>query len=106
MGVAKELVFTGSMIDATEALRIGLVNKVVPADQLLDEAKKLAKKIMKNGPIGVMHAKQAMNDGYDMNIDDALMCENEAFAKSFGTKDRLEGVTAFLEKRKPEFKGE
>lgn len=106
MGIAKELIYTAKMIDAAEAFRIGLVNKLVPADQLMDEAKGLAKAIMKNGPMGVINAKQAINDGYDMDIDDALACENNAFAKAFGSKDRLEGVTAFLEKRKPDFKGE
>ncbi len=106
IGKAKELIVTGDMIDANEAKAIGLVEKVVPRGEALPEAKKIAKKILKNGPIGVMNAKKAINEGYHMPLEDGLKIEAQLFSDLFETHDLKEGVSAFLEKRKPVFKGE
>jgi enoyl-CoA hydratase len=102
---AKELVFIGDPIDAQEAYRLGLVNKVVPVDQLMDEAKKWASKLASRPPFSLRMAKVSMDKGYDLGIDAALAMERLAFTAIFGTEDRLEGIKAFLEKRKPDFKG-
>lgn len=101
VGKAKELIFTGEMIDAQEALRIGLVNKVVAAEALLDEARSLAKKIIDVGPTAVRFAKTVINRGIDANLTTANSYETEAFSILFSTAEAHEGMTAFLEKRKP-----
>lgn len=103
MGRAKELIFTGDTIDAQEAYRIGLVNKVVPDGEVMDYAKKLAEKIEGKAAYANAMAKQVIEVGYDMNLPDALTLEANSFAVLFSTHDRTEGLTAFLEKRKPEF---
>lgn len=100
MGIAKEMIYTAKIIDAEEAYRIGLVNKVVEQDQLLDEAKKLANAIMKNAPIAVKLCKQAINRGMQVDIDTAVTFESELFGECFSTEDQTEGMTAFVEKRK------
>lgn len=100
---AKELIFTGEMVDAAEALRIGLVNKVVPAEALMDEAKSIAKKIMDVGPTAVRIAKTVINRGIDANLRTANAVETEAFSILFSTDEAKEGMKAFLEKRKPEW---
>ncbi|WP_415931893.1 enoyl-CoA hydratase-related protein [Zhenpiania hominis] len=105
IGKAKELIFTGKMIGAQEAERIGLVNQVLPQETLLEEAQKLAEEILSNGPTAVKYAKAAINRGYDMDMDTAIAIENEYFAMCFVTEDQKEGMTAFLEKRTAEFKG-
>lgn len=105
-GVAKELIYTGKMIGADEALRIGLVNAVVPFDQLMDEVAKLTASIVKNAPIAVKYAKKSINENYDMNAADAIALENKYFSKCFATVDQKEGMAAFLGKRKAEFKNE
>ena len=102
---AKELIYTGKLIDAQEAHRIGLVNAVYEQAELMDEAMKLVKMILKNAPIAVAAAKKCINDNYDMNIDEALTYENEYFAKCFSTEDQKDGMTAFLAKEKAVFKG-
>ncbi|KRQ87892.1 putative enoyl-CoA hydratase echA8 [Caloramator mitchellensis] len=99
---AKELIFTGDVIDANEALRIGLVNKVVKKEELIDEAKKLANKISQNAPIAVGLAKAAIDRGYQADIDTAIMYEAEVFSQCFATEDQKDGMTAFTEKRKVE----
>jgi enoyl-CoA hydratase len=104
-GRAKELVFTGRMVDAEEALRIGLVDTVVPAEKLIDEANKLADAILSKGPLAVKAAKSVIDTGYDTDLSSACKLEINAFAGLFGTKDKDEGLGAFLEKRKPEFSG-
>lgn len=104
-GVAKELLFTGDMIDSTEAYRVGLVNKVVPADQLMDKAKELARKIMSRAPIAVQLCKAAVNEGMDMDQDSAIAYEAEVFGLCFATADQTEGMSAFVEKRKANFIG-
>ena len=105
IGKAKELIFTGKMIKAEEAERIGLVNMVFPQEELLEGAKTLAKEILSNGPMAVKYAKAAINKGFDADMDTAIGIENEYFAMCFATEDQKEGMTAFLEKRNAEFKG-
>lgn len=102
-GIAKELIYTCDIIKADEALRIGLVNKVVEPEVLLDEAKSMANKIAKNAPIAVAQCKVAINRGLQMDIDDALAFESEAFGLCFSTEDQKEGMTAFVEKRDKSF---
>lgn len=102
-GRAKELIYTCDMIKADEAYRIGLVNKVVEPEVLLEEAKAMAGRIMKNAPIAVAQCKDAINRGMQMDIDDALAFEAEAFGLCFATEDQKEGMTAFLEKRDKNF---
>lgn len=107
VGVAKamEMILTGDMIRAEEAFGIGLVNKVVAPENLMDEAIELAKRIMKNGPIAVKYSKAAINRGVEMDLDSAIALENEMFALCFATQDQKEGMKAFLEKRDAEFVG-
>jgi enoyl-CoA hydratase/3-hydroxyacyl-CoA dehydrogenase len=102
---AKELIFTGDMISAQEAERIGLVNKVVESDKLIEEAKDLGKRILNRGPVAVRLAKSAINRGTEMNLDDGLAYEIETVSLTFTTDDKAEGMNAFIEKRKPDFKG-
>ena len=103
---AMELILTGEIIDADEAAAIGLVNKVVPQESLLDEAFALAEKIAKNAPIAVAYSKEAIVKGLECsNMDEAIEVEAKLFGKCFSTEDQKEGMGAFLEKRKPVFKG-
>ncbi len=102
---AKELIFTGDIIDAHEALKIGLVNRVLPNDLLLEEAKSLAKKIMSRGGIAIKLAKAAINVGTETSLEKGLAYEAETASITFSTQDKKEGVKAFLEKRKPNFVG-
>jgi enoyl-CoA hydratase len=101
---AKELIFTGEMIDAKKAYEYGIVNKVVPQDKLLDEAKEIARKIAKNGPLAVRTAKRLVEMGLETSLRNGEAMEMEAWANLFATEDQKEGMRAFLEKRKPEFK--
>ena len=105
VGLAKEILFTADMIDAERAKAIGLVNHVVPAEQLLDFCKDLARRIASRGPVAVRLTKEAVNAGAQMDIDRALGLEADLFALTFTTRDREEGIAAFLEKRKPQFTG-
>lgn len=98
MGMAKQLIYTGDIINAEEALRIGLVNKVVEPEQLIEEVKLLAKKIASNAPIAVKLSKTAINRGMQMDIDTALMYEAEIFGECFSTIDQKSGMKSFLEK--------
>ncbi|MDD6794929.1 MAG: short-chain-enoyl-CoA hydratase [Clostridiaceae bacterium] len=100
MGKAKEMIYTARNIKADEALEIGLVNKVVPLESLMDEAKKMASKIIVNAPIAVKEAKDAINRGMQVSIDKAVEIEAEDFGKCFASEDQTEGMTAFLERRK------
>ena len=102
-GIAKELIFTAEIINAQEALRIGLVNKVVPPEQLLETAKDMAKKIASKAQIAVRLAKQAINEGLEMDSDRAYTHEANCFGFCFSTQDQKEGMLAFLEKRPPNF---
>jgi methylglutaconyl-CoA hydratase len=105
-GKARELIFTGRMVDATEALECGLVNKITGLDELLPEAYKMAQMICENGPIAVEQAKKAINRGCEVDLETGLSFESEAYQSCIPTKDRIEGLKAFAEKRKPEYKGE
>lgn len=104
-GRAKELIFTGDMIDAHEAYRIGLANKVVSAEELLPTARKMALKIASKGPIAVRFAKESIDAGLEMDIDRAARFEADLFGLCFATADQKEGMLAFLEKRPAQFKG-
>jgi len=105
VGKAKELVLTGRPIDAAEALRIGLVNKVVPEDKLMEEAMKMAKSISKHSPVALGLAKYAIQNAANMDIYTAETMENACFSLAFASEDQEEGMRAFLEKRKPVYKG-
>ncbi len=105
-GMAKELIYTADMIDAQEALRIGLVNHVYEPEQLMDEAIKLAQAIIKNAKKAVEYCKSAINYGVQTDIETGMEIERQAFGLCFATKDQKEGMAAFLEKRKAEFVGE
>lgn len=104
-GKALELLFTGDIIDAQEALRIGLVNRVVGALDLLRQAEELAEKIAAKGPVAVRYAKEAVNKGLDLTLDQGLRLEADLYFLLFATEDRTEGIKAFLAKRPPQFKG-
>lgn len=104
-GMAKLLIYTGDMIDAQEALRIGLVQKVVAPESLLTEAKGVVKRILKKSSIAVNFAKDAINRGMEMDIPNAMQYEAYIFGTCFASEDQKEGMTAFVEKRKPAFSG-
>jgi enoyl-CoA hydratase len=105
-GVAKarELIYTADIISAAEAEKYGLVNKVVPAEQLMSEAMEMAKKIASKAQLAVRYSKMAINRGFETDIETAIAFENQVFALCFSTEDQKEGMTAFVDKRKPEFK--
>lgn len=103
VGKAKELIFTGDLIDAQEAMRIGLVNKVVALDKIIEEAKNVAHKIIDVGSTAVRLAKTVINRGIDANLTTASSYEMEAFSILFSTDEAKEGMKAFLEKRKPKW---
>ena len=102
-GYAKEMICSARVIRADEALRIGLVNHVMPQEELMDYAIGLARDIAANAPIAVGLAKRCINEIYDMDETAALAAENEAFSKCFATADQKEGMQAFLSKKKPAF---
>jgi len=101
---AKELIYTGDMVDAKTAFMMGLVNKVVPPGSLMTEAKELARKMLSKSSIALSLAKKAINGGADMSLSSGLDLEAQCFARCFATEDQKEGMKAFLEKRKPQFK--
>ncbi|NDI34607.1 enoyl-CoA hydratase [Chengkuizengella sediminis] len=105
-GRAKELIFTARKVDSIEAKKIGLVEYVVPPENLMDKAYEVAKEIVKNAPIALSQAKIAIDKGYDVDLNTALAIEQNAYEITIPTKDRLEGLQAFKEKRKPIYKGE
>jgi enoyl-CoA hydratase/carnithine racemase len=105
-GWGNYLLFTGEAIPAQKALEIGLVQTVVPAEGLLEKAREIAGKINSKGPLAVRAAKRASSRGLQEPLEKGLDLENQAFAEVCGTWDKNEGVSAFLEKRKPEFRGE
>lgn len=102
---AKELIFTANILNANVAERIGLVNKVVPPDKLLEDAKALANKIARQAPLAIRLAKSAINKGCEMDLDTGLAYEVESVSIAFSTNDSKEGMKAFTERRKPNFKG-
>ena len=101
-GMAKQLIYTAKNIKADEAYRIGLVNAVYPLDELLPAAEKMAETIAKNAPIAVRACKKAINEGLEAKVDDAVVIEEKLFGSCFQTADQIEGMSAFLEKRKHE----
>jgi enoyl-CoA hydratase len=104
-GKAKEMIFADERINAQEAFRVGLVQRVVPKGQALEEAKKLMKKILGKGPVSVKMAKKAINEGLQMSLREGLDLEARCEGVCFGTEDKDEGAKAFLEKRPAKFKG-
>ncbi|MBD3170109.1 MAG: hypothetical protein GF307_11545 [candidate division Zixibacteria bacterium] len=104
-GTAKLLIFTGDMVDGSEALRIGLVDRVYPAADLIEEAKKLAGKILSKGPAAITSAKRCVNMASNSTLDSGLKFEVTEFGAICATEDSKEGTAAFLEKRKPDFGG-
>ncbi|HEY9085326.1 MAG TPA: enoyl-CoA hydratase-related protein [Candidatus Tyrphobacter sp.] len=104
-GMAMYLCLTGEIIDAREALRIGLVERVVPAAELMAEAKRIAQTIASKAPLAIAACKRAIDGGLHLSIDDALELEATEFSRLIETADFSEGASAFLEKRKPEFIG-
>jgi enoyl-CoA hydratase len=104
-GKALELLLSGKAIDAKEALEIGLVNKVVPLSDLPSVCENLAREIIANAPVALQYTLGAVTRGLDQTLDEGLRTEAEFFGKSFATEDSREGTKAFLEKRKPEFRG-
>jgi len=102
---AKELCMTGDTIDAAEALRIGLAQKVVAPDQLLPEVKALAARIAANGPLAVAEAKRLIQLGQSMPLNDGLALEQRSFGLMFASADQREGMAAFLAKRAAKFEG-
>lgn len=104
IGRAKELIFTTDIIKAEEAYRIGLVNKVVPGEELMDATIEMAKNIASKGQLAVRYAKDAINKGSEVDLDTAMSIEKDLFALCFASEDQKEGMAAFLEKRKPNYK--
>ena len=105
MGRAKEIILSGDAIDAKRAYEIGLINKIFPRDQLLLEARKMAVKLRDLPAFALQMAKDAINFGYDLSLDNANRLEAACCAQCFSTDDQKEGMKAFLDKRKPVFKG-
>ena len=105
IGIALDWISTGRDINTEEALRAGLISNAVPEEQLLEKANDIAHKIAENGPIGVQAAKKAIREGYDLPFEESLEIEWAEYLKTISTKDRLEGLQAFSEKRKPVYKG-
>jgi methylglutaconyl-CoA hydratase len=103
---AKELIFTARRIPAEEAGRLGLVDRVVPVGQALEAALALAREILPNGPVALRQAKLAVNQGLELDLASGLDLERACYAQVLPTQDRLEGLTAFREKRKPRYRGE
>jgi len=104
-GKAMEMILTGEIIDTKTAFNLGLVNHVVPADQLETKTMEIANRIAEKSPIALRLAKEAIKVASRSNLDEGLRREVDLFATCFSSADKDEGVTAFLEKRKPEFKG-
>ena len=103
-GKAKELIFSGKMIRADEALAIGLADHVYEPEELMDKTMEMAASFAKNAPIAVKYSKACIDRGLQMDIDDGIAVENELFAMCFATEDQKEGMLAFMEKRPAEFK--
>ncbi len=102
---AMEMILTGRFMQAEEALRYQLINKIVPVEMYLREAVVLAREIAKMSPVAVQLAKEAVNRSFETTLDDGLQFERKNFYLSFASEDQKEGMKAFIEKRKPEFKG-
>ncbi len=105
IGKAKEMIVTGDVIGAEEALRIGLCDALFPPGELIAQARKTAGKVAANGPLAIAAAKRAIQDGWALPLDQAIALEGDAFAGLFATEDQREGMAAFLAKRPAEFRG-
>jgi len=105
IGKAMEMILTGEMIDAREALRIGLINRVVSAGELMIAAMGMAREMASRGPIALRYAKEAIYKGMDMTLEQGLRLETDLYLLLHTTKDRTEGITGFREKRTPRFEG-
>jgi len=105
IGIAKEMIFTGKMIDAKTAEKLGLLNKVVPSDKLKSTVKEAAAELMTKPPVGIQLVKQLINSSIEIDLKRGLVQEAQAFGVLAATEDFDEGVAAFIEKRKPKFKG-
>jgi len=106
LGIAAELILTGRRVPAAEALKIGLLNRVAPSGQALAEALKLAEAIAANGPVAIAAAKAALQLGSSLPLDAGLDLERRQYERTLSTQDRLEGIAAFRDKRKPVYRGE
>ena len=104
-GAALKLLLTGAIVDAAEALRLGLVDEVVPAEMLMERAESLALEIAANAPLAIRETLLAVNEGLDLPLDLALMREAVRFGHVCGTQDQAEGTAAFLQKRLPVWTG-
>jgi enoyl-CoA hydratase/carnithine racemase len=105
-GRAKDIILTARWVEADEAMAIGLVNRIAPKGKLMETAIEVAEQILRNGPIAITQAKYVINRGLEVPIEEALQLESDGYEETIPTKDRLEALAAFKEKRKPEFKGE
>jgi len=106
IGKLKELVYSGEMIDATEAFRLGLIEKITPAGKAIEAAMELVAKMMTKGPLGIVAAKKVMNRTRDISLNHGLELESDLWANLTSTKDMKEGAQAFIEKRKPQYQCE
>ena len=106
IGKLKELVYSGEMIDATEAFRLGLIEKITPAGKAIEAALELVAKMMAKGPLGIVAAKKVMNRTRDISLNHGLELESDLWANLTSTKDMKEGAQAFIEKRKPQYQCE
>jgi enoyl-CoA hydratase/carnithine racemase len=104
-GKAIEMILTGETVEAAEARRIGLLHRVVPAAQVIDTATTLAEEMAERSPLAMSFVKEALSNGLDLTIDQGMRMELDLYSLLFSTHDRIEGITAFKEKRKPEFTG-
>lgn len=102
---AKEIILLGDMIDAPTALELGIINKIVPVEELMDAAKQWAKKLAAKPPLALKMAKMAINSAWSCDIETGMVMEADAWGMLYGTEDQKEGMRAFLEKRQPSFKG-
>ena len=105
LGVANELITTGRMVSASEAKLIGLVNHVVPPNELMNKCKEIASQILKNGPNAIAKSLACIREGIGKSMEEGLKIEVDQFSKLFGTEEANEGLSAFVEKRKPKFRG-
>lgn len=105
LGRAKELIFSARMLDSEECLKLGLANRVVPAAKLHQAATSFARELARNAPLALRAAKEAIRGGMDLTLAEGLDAEARAYAKTVPTRDRMEGLKAFLEKRDPDWSG-
>ncbi|MCL4181886.1 MAG: enoyl-CoA hydratase/isomerase family protein [Burkholderiaceae bacterium] len=104
-GKALEMILTGEPVDASEAHRIALVNRIVPVDELLERAAAMASAMAAASPVAVNFTKEALNNGQDLTLDQGMRMELDLYLLLFTTRDRIEGISAFRQKRKPDFEG-